>query len=117
MSGNVEVVPAITGIMMVLGVLLLTLRHLRVHRAGRGRGWLVAGWVLLGVNLMWSIFQATDTAAFDEGVWHGLQELAAGPPILLVLAPLVLCSVAVLRDGSDVPSTDGSPESRITTST
>ncbi len=116
-SGNAEVVSAITGIMMVLGVLLLTLRHLRVHRAGRGRGWLVAGWALLGVNLMWSIFQAIDTAAFDEGIRHGLQELATGPPILLILAPLVLCSVAMLREGSDVPSTDTSPEPRITTST
>ena len=51
-----------------------------------------------------------DTAAFDEGVWHGLQELASGPPILLIVIPLVLCSVATLLDGSDQPSTDANPE-------
>ncbi len=116
-SGNAEVIPAITGIVMLLAVLLLTLRHFRVHRAGRGRRWMVAGWVLLGVNVMWSVFQAMDTAAFDQGIWHGLRELATGPPLLMVLAPLVLCSVAILRDGSDAPSSHANPESHITTST
>ena len=49
-SDNAEVVPAITGLVMVLGVLLMTVRHFRLHR--RGRGWFVAGWALLGVNLI-----------------------------------------------------------------
>lgn len=100
-SGDAEVVPALTGLAMLLAVLVLTARHLRVHRGGRGKGWLTAGWALLGVNVMWSIFQAMDTAAFDEGIWHGLGEFATGPPILLTLIPLVLCSVAVLIDSAD----------------
>lgn len=99
-SGSAEVIPAITGLVMVLGVLLVTARHLRVHRGGRGRGWLIAGWMVLGLNLVWSIFQAMDSTAFEEGIRHGLLELATGPPILLVLVPLVLCCGAILRDGS-----------------
>ena len=102
-SGDAEVVPAIVGTLMVLWVLLATARHHRAHRCGRGRNWLIAGWVVLGINLVWSVFQALDTAAFDDGFWQGLAELATGPPIVMVLVPLVLSSIAMLRDGADPP--------------
>ena len=102
-SGNAEVVPAILGTLMVLWVLLATVRHHRAHRGGRGSGWLIAGWVALGITLVWSVFQALDTAAFDDGLWQGLAELATGPPIVMVLVPLVLSSIAILRDGADRP--------------
>ena len=102
-SGDAEVVPAIVGTLMVLWVLLATVRHHRAHRNGRGRGWLIAGWVALGIALVWSVFQALDTAALDDGLWHGLVELATGPPIVMVLVPLVLSSIAMLRDGADRP--------------
>jgi hypothetical protein len=49
------------------------------------------------------VFQALDTAAFDDGFWQGLAELATGPPIVMVLVPLVLSSIAMLRDGADPP--------------
>lgn len=103
-SGDAEVVPAITGLVMVLAVLVLTVRHLRVHRGGEGKRWLIGGWVVLGANLVWSTLQAMDTAAFDDGIWHGLGEFASGPPILLSLIPLVLCSVGILSDSADVPA-------------
>lgn len=109
-SGDAEVMPAITGLVMVFWLVLVTARHCRAHRGGRGRGWLVAGWVVLGASLMWSVLQALDTAAFDEGVWHGLGELATGPPIVLVLVPLVFCSVAILRDGAGPSSVDANAE-------
>lgn len=110
-SGDAEVVPAIVGASMVLWVLLATVRHHRAHRGGRGRGWLIAGWVVLGINLVWSLFQALDTSAFDDGFWHGLKEFATGPPIMMVLVPLVLSSIAILRDGADPPPTDISLDS------
>jgi len=116
-SGDAEVMPAITGLVMLLWLVLVTARHLRVHRGGCGRGWLVAGWVVLGVGLVWSVFQAQDTAAFDEGIWHGLRELATGPPIVLIFAPLVLCSVAILRDAAEPSSTDATAEPGTTIST
>lgn len=116
-SGNAEVVPAITGLVMVLWVLLTTVRHRRVHDGGRGGGWLTAGWIVLGANLAWAVVQATDTAAFDEGFWPGLAEFATGPPILMVLVPLVLCSVAILRDCSDPRSPDTQHVEGIATST
>ena len=100
-SGDPDVVPAITGLVMVVWVLLATLRHRVAHPAGPGRDLLVAGWVVLGLGLVWTVFQAVDTAAFDDGFWHGLQELATGPPIVVVLVPLVLSSVAILRDSDD----------------
>mgnify|MGYP001817884113 CR=1 FL=1 len=111
-SVEAEVVPAIVGMLMVLWVLLATVRHHRAHRGGRGRTWLIAGWVALGINLVWSVFQALDTAAFDDGLWHGLAELATGPPILMVLVPLVLSSIAILRDGADPQPEQISPGER-----
>ena len=110
-SGDAEVVPAIVGASMVLWVLLATVRHHRAHRGGRGRGWLIAGWVVLGINLVWSLFQALDTSAFDDGFWHGLKEFATGPPIMMVVVPLVLSSIAILCDGADPPPKDISLDS------
>ena len=108
-SSDAEVVPAITGAGMVLWVLVITVRHHLAHRGGRGRGWLIAGWAMLGVNLVWSVFQAFDTAAFDDGFWHGLRELATGPPIVVVLVPLVLSSIAILSDGRE-PQAGAEPQ-------
>jgi hypothetical protein len=115
-SGNADVVPAVTGAAMAVWVILITVWHRGAHRGGRGGSWLVGAWVVLGVGLVWSVFQAWDTAAFDDGFWHGLRDLAAGPPIVLVLVPLVLASVAILRDGSEPPFTDVRSRTRVPTS-
>lgn len=115
-AGSAEVVPAIMGLLMVLQVLIITVRHRRVHPGGRGRGWLAAGWIVLGFNLVWAVVQAADTAAFAEGFWSGLAELATGPPIVMVLVPLVLCSVAILSDSSDTGSDSARPHAHARTS-
>ena len=110
-SGDAEVVPAVIGALMTLWVLVVTVRHHRVHRGGRGRGWLIAGWAVLGINLVWALFQALDTAAFDDGFWRGLQDLATSPPVVVVLVPLVLSSIAILRDGAPQQAESRSPDS------
>ena len=109
-SGDAEVLPAVIGALMILWVLVVTVRHQRVHRGGRGRGWLIAGWAVLGINLVWALFQAMDTAAFDDGFRHGLQDLATSPPIVVVLVPLVLSSIAILRTGPTPQAESRSPD-------
>ncbi len=93
-----EVLASIVGVAMVAWMIAITVRHVRVHRGGAGRSLLIVGWVALALLLAWSIFQSIDTAAFDDGLVEGILSLAAAPPRLVLMVPLLLISVAMLRD-------------------
>jgi multisubunit Na+/H+ antiporter MnhB subunit len=108
-AGSRGVVPALAGILMVVWMGLVTARHVLAHRRGRGRTLMMASWALLACLLAFAIFQAVDTAAFDDGVGDGLLELAMAPPPLLLLAPLVLASLAILRDRGTTSTPHVSP--------
>ena len=101
---DAEVVTSVVGLAMVAWMTIITVRHVQAHPGGRGRGLLIAGWVLLGVLLVFAIVQAIDTAAFDDGVADGLLSLAVAPPRITLMLPLLLASVAILRDGHSATS-------------
>lgn len=96
---DAETVTSVVGLAMVAWMTVITVRHVQTHPGGQGRGLLIAGWVLLGVLLVFAIVQAIETAAFDDGVVDGLLSLAAAPPTITLMLPLVLASLAILRDG------------------
>jgi hypothetical protein len=96
---DAEVVTSLVGLAMVAWMIAVSVRHLRVHPGGAGRGLLIASWVILGALLAFAVFQAVDTAAFDDGVIDGLLSLAAAPPRVVLMVPLLLASWAILRDG------------------
>ena len=93
-----ESVNTVVGLSMVAWVGLITWRHATAHRGGPGRGLLVTSWIVLAVLLLWTVVQAADTAAFDDGVLSGIGSMASSPPVVVVMAPLVLASLAILLD-------------------
>lgn len=96
---DAEVVTSVVGLAMVAWMTILTVRHIQVYPAGAGRELLIASWVILGALIAFAVFQAIDTAAFDEGVLDGLLSLAAAPPRVVLMLPLLLASLAILKDG------------------
>lgn len=96
---DAETVTSVVGLAMVAWMTVITVHHVRAHPKGLGRGLLIAGWALLGVLLIFAIVQAIDTAAFDDGIAEGLLSLATAPPRIMLMLPLVLASMAILRDG------------------
>lgn len=56
-------------------------------------------WVVLGVLLVWTVVQAADTAAFDDGFLTGLGSMASSPPAVVIMLPLALAA-AILRERS-----------------
>jgi hypothetical protein len=104
-AGDPNVVPALAGILMIVWMGLATARHVSAHERGAGRTLMLTAWALLAGLLAFAIFQALDTAAFDDGIVDGLLDLAAAPPRLVLLVPLILASAAILRDrGTAVPT-------------
>jgi hypothetical protein len=101
---DAETVTSVVGLAMVAWMTVITVRHVQMHPGGQGRGLLIAGWVLLGALLVFAVVQAIDTAAFDDGVIDGLLSLAAAPPTITLMLPLVLASLAILRDGRSLTS-------------
>lgn len=97
-NGDPESVNSIFGVLMLLWMTAITIRHLGGYPKGGGRGWLTAAWAIFGLFVAWAIFQSVDTAAFDDGVLDGFAELAASPPRLVLILPLVFASVAILQD-------------------
>ncbi len=97
-AGNRNVIPALAGLVMVVWMGLATARHLSAHRKGSGGTLMLTAWGLLAGLLAFAILQGLDTAAFDDGIVDGLLDLAAAPPRLVLMVPLILASVAVLRD-------------------
>lgn len=93
-----ETQTSVVGLAMVAWMAAITVRHVRAYPGGAGRAWLIGAWVFLGLLLAFAIFQAVDTAAFDDGVINGLLSLAAAPPSLVLILPLLLASSAILRD-------------------
>lgn len=96
---DAEVVTSVVGLAMVGWMVIVTVRHVRAHPGGGGRDLLIASWVILAALLAFAVFQAIDTAAFDDGALDGLLSLAAAPPRVVLMLPLLLASLAILRDG------------------
>jgi hypothetical protein len=94
-----EAETSIVGLAVVAWMAMATVWHLRVHPGGAGRGLLIAGWVLLGVLVVYAAVSSIGSAAFEDGVVDGLLSLAAAPPTLVLVVPLALVSWAILRDG------------------
>lgn len=97
-NGDPERVNAIVGVVALLWMTAITIRHLGSSPRSGGRGWLTAAWAAVGVSVAWAVVQSVDTAAFDDGVLDGLADLASSPPRLVLILPLVLASVAILPD-------------------
>jgi hypothetical protein len=101
---DAEAVTSVVGLAMVAWMTIITVRHVQAYPGGHGRGLLIAGWVLLGALVVFAIVQAIDTAAFDDGVTDGLLSLAAAPPRITLMLPLLMASLAILRDGHTATS-------------
>ena len=95
-----DAVNTVVGLSMVAWICLISWRHVTSHRGGSGARLLAISWVVLGVLSVWAVVQAADTAAFDDGVLRGLGSMAGSPPAVVVMLPLVLASVAILRERS-----------------
>jgi hypothetical protein len=95
-----DAVNTVVGLSMVAWIGLISWRHVTSHRGGSGARLIAISWVLLGVLSAWTLVQAADTAAFDDGVLTGLGSMAGSPPAVVVMLPLVLASVAILRERS-----------------
>lgn len=99
-GGDPEVTTSVVGLAMVAWMVLVTVRHVRTHSGGAGRGLLIVSWVALAALVVLGVATSLDGAAFDDGVVDGLLSLAATPPTLVLVLPLLLASLALLRDAS-----------------
>lgn len=97
-EGDPETLTSILSISMLAWLAAITIRHQRAYPRGPGTGYLTGAWAVLGVFAVFTLFQATGTAAFDDGLLDGTSELLSGPPRLLLILPLMLSSIAILQD-------------------
>lgn len=105
-----EATTSVVGLAMVAWMVLVTVRHVRAHPGGAGRGLLIASWVVLAALVVFAVATSLDGAAFDDGVVDGLLSLAAAPPTLVLVVPLLLASLASLRDAGGLSGrTAGTP--------
>ena len=100
-GGDPETLTSILSISMLAWLTATTIRHRQAYPRGPGTGLFTGAWTLLGLLAVFTLFQATDTSAFDDGVLDGTWDLVSGPPRLLLILPLLLTSIAILQDISD----------------